>query len=176
MHSEFEVERKWLVNGKPNLPILEEHVVHQAYLYADDNIEVRLVIRFDADTYNTMQPHINRRKLTIKMGNGLVRREAEIVLTEEQCADLVRHVQGKFITKLFTIYDLGGGHTWEQSSVDPNEECGFMYAEKEFGSKEEADAYVVPTECREIICCEVTGEETYQMKNYWRRTRMGQNV
>ena len=68
MHSEFEVERKWLVSGKPNLPILEEHVVHQAYLYADDNIEVRLVIRFDADTYNTMQPHINRRKLTIKMG------------------------------------------------------------------------------------------------------------
>lgn len=171
--SQYEVERKWLMKGKPNLPVLEEHVVHQAYLYVDDNVEIRLVIRFDADTYDTMQPHINRRKLTIKVGNGLVRREAEIVLTEEQCAELVRHVQGAYIKKYFTIYDLGDGHTWEQSSVDPNYECGFIYAEVEFGNPTDAAGYHLPLEVRDLVDKEVTGDNYFQMKNYWRRTRMG---
>lgn len=61
MRSKQEIERKWLLSQVPDqklldvchIDLVESHVVHQAYLYADDNIEVRLHVRYDGATYNT---------------------------------------------------------------------------------------------------------------------------
>lgn len=177
LSKKVEIERKWLMLTAPNLPIKEEHVVRQAYLYADDNIEVRIVIRYDRDTYNTAQPRVNKRKLTIKVGNGLVRDEAEILLTEEQAAKLLRNVTGKFIEKYFTVYeDPDTGLLFEYSYVDPEEATGFRYAEVEFPCERAAEEYTTPKQVYSCIDREVTGQEFWQMKNYWRRTRMGQHI
>lgn len=172
-----EIERKWLMLGEPKLPVKEKHVIRQAYLYADDNVEVRITIRYDWDTYFTAQPHVNKRKLTIKVGNGLVRDEAEILLTEEQAAQLLRNVQGEFIEKYFTICeDPNTGLIFEYSYVDPNDANGFRYSEVEFPCKRAAEEYVLPKQVLPVICEEVTGKPEWQMKNYWRRTRMGQPI
>lgn len=175
---QLEIERKFLMNSRPNLPIKEEHVVRQAYLYADDNIEVRLIVRYDADTYDSMQPCINRRKLTIKWGNGLERREAEIVLNEVQTAQLMQFVKGPFIEKHFTVYHIPEHPdlVFEFSSVDPNLETGFLYGEIEFSNKYKAQNFVLPGTIERHVRKEVTDETSYQMKNYWRRTRLGQSI
>ena len=175
MHSNYEVERKFLMRTMPELPVKERHVVRQAYIYASDTCEMRLMVRFDRDTYDTLWPNVNKAKLTIKMGNGKVREETEIHLTQEQVTELCRALPNQlFITKYFTIFDLGNGLTFEFSSVDPNLETGFLYGEIEFPSVDAADEYEVPKTLLDCIKEEVTDDDTYQMKNYWRRTRLGQ--
>lgn len=178
--SKLEIERKWLLKEVPKgLDLIESHVVHQAYLYADDDIEVRIHIRYDGDTYNTMQPHVNRRRLTIKFGNGLVREEAEIDLTEQQAAKLIAHVKHPFITKVFRIYGVHWGSDvlkFECSEVDPGLPTSFVYSEIEFESEGDAKFYRFPGYLQEYLIREVTGEKSWSMKNYWRRTRLGQDV
>lgn len=178
MRSEFEIERKFIMNSRPRLPIKEEHVVRQAYLYADDNIEIRLIVRYDADTYDSMQPHINKRKLTIKWGNGLQRREAEILLTEQQVDELVKFIKYPFIEKHFTVYFIPEHPelTFEFSAVDPGKETGFFYGEIEFPNEYKAQNFVLPVNINAHVRKEVTDETSYQMKNYWRRTRLGLDV
>ena len=174
LSKKIEIERKWLMLSAPKLPIKEEHVVRQVYLYADDNIEVRITIRYDRATYKTAQPRINKRKLTIKVGNGLVRDEAEILLTEEQAEMLLRNVTGQYIEKYFTICeDPATGLIFEYSYVDPDDATGFRYAEVEFPCERAAEEYVLPKQVQDCIDREVTGQDYWQMKNYWRRTRMG---
>lgn len=170
--TKFEIERKWLLERLPGFPIRESHVVHQAYLYVDDNIEIRLICRFDADAYNSMCPVCNKRKLTIKFGNGLVRAEAEIKLTEEQFAELQRFIQYPYIVKYFKIFELPDGSEFECSVVDPGTDTSFTYAEIEFDNENAAHCYRMPHYLGDCISTEVTGDPKYQMKNYWRRTRM----
>lgn len=180
MPSKKEIERKWLLNRKPEgLILLESHVIHQAYLYADDNIEIRLHIRYDGATYNSMMPRVNRRRLTIKFGNGLVRDEAEIDLTEQQAAKLISYVQHPFIVKVFDIYEIHWGSDvlkFEVSEVDPGTEDSFTYSEIEFEDKSDAKMYRFPDYLRPYLIREVTDEKSWAMKNYWRRTRLGENV
>lgn len=162
------------MTGKPDLPVLEEHVVRQVYLVAEDDIEVRLHCRFDGDSYNSILPHLNKCKMTVKRGNGLVRQETEIYLQEPQVRELAKALPNPlFITKYFTIFDLGNGLKFEFSSVDPNLETGFLYGEIEFPNIEAAKEYLLPPELKKCIAAEVTGNDTYQMKNYWCRTRLG---
>lgn len=169
--TKMEIERKWLLKRMPHLPLIEQHVVHQAYLYADDNVEIRLVCRFNRDTYHKQCPVVNRRKLTVKLGNGLTRVEAEIKLTEEQFDELQRFVPHPYIVKYFNIFRLPDGSKFECSDVDPGTDSGFAYAEVEFPSEAAAYNFRLPREVLECIDQEVTGDPTYQMKNYWRREK-----
>lgn len=171
----YEVERKFIMLRTPDLPILERHVVRQAYLYVDDNVEIRITVRYDADTYDSMWPRVNKAKLTIKVGNGLCRQETELYLTQDQILTMAAAVPNSlFITKHFTIFDLGNGLKFEFSAVDPGLETGFLYGEIEFPSIEVANGYNLPNAITSVMDGEVTGENAYQMKNYWRRTRLGQ--
>lgn len=187
VRSKQEIERKWLLSKVPDqklldvchIDLIESHVVHQAYLYADDNIEVRLYVRYDGATYDTMQPHINRRRLTIKFGNGLVREEAEIDLTGEQMTKLMAHVKHPFIRKIFRIYRVYWGSDtlkFECSEVDPGTPDSFIYSEIEFESERDANSYRFPGYFEPFLIREVTGEKSWAMKNYWRRTRLGEEV
>lgn len=176
-HSTQEIERKWLLTRAPtDLNILERHIVHQSYIAAKDDIEIRLVVRYDFDAYdNENGPVVNKRKLTIKKGNGLVRDEAEINLTEKQLDKLLPHAEHDSpIVKVFSIFEIPGypDLTLHFSEVDPGSETSFFYAEVEFPTKEEAAAFTMPTDIAVYVEREVTGENTWQMKNYWRRTRM----
>lgn len=175
MPSNLEIERKFIMTGRPNLPVMIHKVIRQAYIHVDDNMEVRLRVDFDATTYDTVAPKILGAKLCIKYGNGLTRREVETHISIDQAIELARALPNQlFITKYYTRYVLGNdGLVFEYSSVDPNLETGFMYGEIEFPSVEAAQSYELPPELTAVIDGEVTGENAYQMKNYWRRTRMG---
>lgn len=176
MPSEFEIERKFILKGRPKLPVMIHKVIRQAYLHVDDNMEVRLRVDFDAATYDTIAPKILGAKLCIKHGNGLTRRETETAISIDQAIELARALPSQlFITKHYTRYALGyDGLVFEFSSVDPGLETGFMYGEIEFPCVEAAQEYELPPEVLEVLDDEVTGENAYQLKNYWRRTRLGQ--
>lgn len=175
--SKKEIERKWLLKDVPSgLTILGQHIVHQSYIIAEDVFEVRITIRHDVDTYdNENGPIVNKRKLTIKKGNGLVRDEGEIKLTDKQMEKLLPHAESAdYITKVFSICALPDSDlTFELSEVDPGRPTSFMYAEVEFPDEETAAAFSLPDNIAACVKREVTGENSWQMKNYWRRTRMG---
>lgn len=126
-----------------------------------------------------MMPHVNRRRLTIKFGNGLVREEMEIDLTEEQAKKLIAHIKHPFIKKVFRIYSLHWGCDvlkFECSEVDPGSPNSFIYSEIEFESERDANSYHFPAYLEKYLAREVTGENSWAMKNYWRRTRLREPV
>lgn len=173
-----EIERKWLVTGWPTGLILKEHhLVHQGYLYVNEEAEVRMIARFDFDTYNAMYSAPNKLKLTIKLGNGLVRDEHEVVLQPEQFQRLAQGICGEPIIKEFRIYEQPiapfqtGCGVIEISHVDPGSKSGFMYHEVEFASETAANVYEPCDSIRAILDHEVTGDSYWNMKNYWLRTR-----
>lgn len=172
MPSKFEIERKWLLKELPkDVNILKQYILHQSYIVAEDDVEVRLVIKYRADDGTVVG-----QKLTIKKGNGLSREEAEIKLTDKQIVKLLSHVEGgPPIIKKFFIAEIPDHPdlVLHFSEVDHDRSTSFFYAEVEFPSEEEAAAFQLPPSLAEYVIREVTNEKSWQMKNYWRRTRMG---
>lgn len=173
-----EIERKWLVKGWPTgLVLKEHHMVQQGYIYVNEEIEVRMTARFDFEDYCGMFSMPNKLKLTIKEGSGLIRAEHEIVLSPEQFTKMRRGIKGDPILKEFRIYEQPQGQfqagcsTIEISHVDPGKPTSFMYSEVEFASKVAADYFDPPAALQGIIDQEVTGDDFWNMKNYWLRTR-----
>lgn len=123
------------------------------------------------DTYYSIVPKLQDCRLTIKTGNGLSRDEAEVKLSTKNCQELMAAVKGPPIEKFHYKFDSLDGHVIEFSVVDPCLDDTIMYAEVEFESEEEANAWVPPVEFTEAVEREVTGDDFYQLKNYWRRTR-----
>lgn len=174
----IEIERKWLVKDWPTGLILKEHhLVHQGYLYVNDEIEVRMTARFDFKTYNPMFSMPNKLKITVKTGSGLIRGEYEIQVTQEQFQQMAQGIKGEPIIKEFRIYEQPisdfqtGCGVIEVSHVDPGAKSSFMYSEVEFVSPMAADAFEPSDALRAIIDQEVTGDSYWNMKNYWLRTR-----
>ena len=81
---------------------------------------------------------------------------------------LTEMVPYSFIKKEYRVYELPNGLQLECSLVDEGSSFAFMYAEVEFPSEEEAEAFAP--------CFDYVGEITqcadYKMKNYWKRTRL----
>lgn len=172
----LEIERKWLIDQLPKGAWKQHFIVHQAYLHVDDDTELRVVVRYRADSYHSVEREPFSRKLTFKAGNGLERKEIQINITQEQLLELQRHITAPFIVKDFYIYDLGergyhGMGELEVSIVDPGTDNEFMYCEVEFESKRRADKFNPEDIFAGIWSREVTGDNHYQMKEYWRRTR-----
>lgn len=164
----MEIERKWLVPDFPVEPPRKEYDVCTLYLDAEDEFEVRLhrKQRIDKPGYPA------KYKVTFKTGNGLSRQETETPVSaavwERDFAALEPITEP--IHKLYRKYSLDDGHTLEVSEVDGR----WCYAEVEFASEEEANAWQ-PIDYL-ANATEVTGDPMYQMKNYWRRTRLNEEV
>lgn len=161
-----EIERKWLCTGFTKaMPTVEQRIKYQSYLWADDNVEIRL-----ACNYDPLINALSNFKVTNKLGNGLVRTELQYNITGSEYDEMMTAVKGAPIHKKFETYDLGGGRELVISCVDKI----WYYAEVEFASEEEAEAFD-PMESlpADLQFVEVTGKPQYQMKNYWRRTRLG---
>ena len=67
------------------------------------------------------------------------------------------------IRKDYRVYALPDGHRLECSLVDGEEPGGFYYAEVEFGSVEESEAFVPPA----FLGPEVTEDPSFHMSEYW---------
>lgn len=159
----MEIERKWLIKSFPKA----EHVNHcwilQSYLTIHDDCEAR--VRQSLPAPDHYGKEISRYKFTYKQGNGLSRLEVEKELTENVYQEALSTISYSPITKDYYTYFING-YKVEVSKVDSN----WFYAEVEFKSEEEANAYQFPWP--ELVIEEVTNSNRYKMKNYWKETRL----
>lgn len=167
MGNTFEIERKFLISTMElgYYSLIEESVIKQAYLCTDNN-EVRITRRLN---YNNV---VDESLITIKNGQGLVRHEVETPIIPNQFNQLLDIIGIEPIKKLYRVYKMFDGHLLQISKVDDK----FIYAEVEFNSIEEATNWRPDEYLNALIIKEVTYDENYKMKNYWRKTRLGLGV
>lgn len=154
----MEIERKFKLDAFPeHLPLLHASQVEQGYLSTTPCVRIRSKKTEDAVDY----------KLCIKGQGTLVREEVELSLDEDRFTRLKNLLHGEMIRKDYRIYQLPDGRKLECSLVDGGTENAFLYAEVEFPTVEEANAFVPPAFLGEDVT-EVPGSS---MSAYWERTR-----
>ena len=143
----MEIERKWAMQAAPQLPPRCRLRVEQSYLSLTPEVRVR--------RYRDLDSGQVRYDLTIK-SEGTIARE-----------EVIKEAGGDPIVKEYSNYDFEG-RVLEYSAVDPGRESGFTYAEVEFPTLEEAEAFRAPA----WFGRETTHEPGARMKEYWRQTRL----
>ena len=155
----MEIERKFLIDRFPEgLPLKAEYEMRQIYLSVMPTVRARSRKMNGRETY----------RMTIKGSGDLCREEIEIDITVKQFEAFLRIVGKEPITKRKRDYILPEGYILECSVVDEGTENEFMYAEVEFASVEEAEAFEVP----DCLGKDVTYDRYWKMNNYWQRTRL----
>ena len=170
----MEIERKFLVKRLPNVKPDRIGIGYQTYLSIDPYIRVRKFLKLVGD-----EPAGDSScYITVKGTGSLSRIEVEIPITSEQYYDILAAANsveaGRAITKKNHHYLTAGpaDEGLRIDIVDEGKPYGFMYAEKEFATEEEAAAYVFPfPECEPV---DVTDDPQWKMNNYWKRTRLEQ--
>lgn len=155
----MEIERKFLMDGFPELPEATRAVMEQGYISADPVVRIRAKHSSRGSTY----------KLCFKSKGTLVRRETELPLTREQYEELLGYLPMPPVRKEFRTYALPGGLTLECSLVDEGAPTAFYYAEVEFPTVEAAMAFE-PLPC---LGREMTEEPDFTMSAYWSRKLAG---
>lgn len=155
-----EIERKWLMDGFPDIPHFKEVQTEQGYLsFEPSTVRIRHSFGEEAASW----------RLTIKGKGTLSRTEVELPLDEGQYADLVPMLVAPSARKRLRLYRLPGGEVMECSLVDEGEPGAFYYAEVEFESEAAARAFVPPA----FMGREVTDEPGHTMAAYVRRKTEG---
>ena len=144
----LEIERKYLVR---HLPVAEDELsasrIRQGYVIATpDGIELR--VRHKQDRFFQ----------TIKIGEGLSRKEIELELTEKQFRRLWPFTKGRRVIKTRHRVPVGD-HTAELDRFDGDLK-GLLLVEVEFASVEESLRFIPP----EWFGTEVTEDSRYQNK------------
>lgn len=155
----LEIERKFLMDGFPiGLELLSEVEIEQGYISFDPEVRIR-----KATNKNTGKEQF---RITIKGNGDLTREEIETEISSDFYYDAADFLSGRVIQKDYKKYKLG---PWklEVALVDPGTDWAFYYAEIEFPTEEDARNFVVPN----YFGREITFNEDYKMKNYWKRTR-----
>ena len=155
----LEIERKFLMDGFPQgLDILSEVEIEQGYLSHDPEVRLRKAVdkRTEEEEYY----------ITIKGQGDLTRQEIETEISADFYYDVIDMLGFTPVTKDYKTYKLG---PWklEVSKVDGGTRHEFFYAEIEFPTEQDAKEFDPPT----FFGREITFNEDYKMKNYWKRTR-----
>lgn len=149
---QYEIERKWLVDGYPDLPVEEEETQWQGYLSLEPAVRIRKIVRGNVTEF----------WLTVKGKGTLQRVEVEVPLGEDEYEALRGLAVTPVASKRMRKYRLSTGELVECSLVDEGEETAFYYAEVEFGTVEAAQEFTPP----EFLGQEVTYEPGYTMLEY----------
>ena len=155
----LEIERKFLMDGFPvGLELLSEVEIEQGYISFDPEVRIRRArdLRTEKEEY----------RITMKGNGDLAREEVETDISADFYYDAAVFLSGRVIKKDYKKYKFG---PWklEVALVDPGTSWEFYYAEIEFPTEQEARDFVVP----DFFGEEITYNEDYKMKNYWKRTR-----
>ena len=151
----MEIERKFLLDGFPNLAPKSESVMFQGYISTMPTVRIRSKTSASGKTTY---------KLTFKSAGEIVRQETEISITKKVYTELLNLLEAPPIKKIKKTYALEGGLTLECSFVDI-EDDSFYYAEVEFPSVEEAEKFVPPS----FLGKEITFDNAYKMNNVYAR-------
>ena len=162
----MEIERQWLfdINKVPERFCFCHKDMEQSYL----NLEPEVRLRKETSK-SIFEPDITY-WITIKGNGDLSREEINKEITKEEYEALKRIgniTEDKVIRKIHweTYIDQ---YKLELNIVDKGTENEFCYGEIEFSSEEEALAF----EPLDWFGEEVTYDNSYKMKNYWKRTRL----
>lgn len=150
----MEIERKFWIDGFPtDLPEIVHMETDQGYLAT---FPVTLRIRRSERKDNGAVRYV----LCIKSKGTLSRHEVETDITKEQYEELESMLEKPAVHKDYHAYRLPDGHTLECSVVDYG---AFAYAEVEFQSEEEANAW----EPIPFLGEELTYLRGFSMGEYW---------
>ena len=167
----LEIERKFIVQGFPegilsqeemvayDLKLIRQVAIEQGYLSVEP--EVRLHGARD------IQSGEENFRLTLKGNGDLSRTELITDVTRDFYENAKKMIPGKMIEKLYRKYQFGN-LILEVCHVDKGLESEFYYGEIEFESEEAARTFKEP----EWLGKDVTYDENYKMKNFWKRTRL----
>lgn len=159
-----EIERKYRIDRFPDdregWPLLKAAEVQQGYLATSPTVR----IRSEEATY----PETKTTYILCFKGEGtLVRQEIELPLDQETFLQLQSLLPASMIRKDYRVYALPDGHRLECSLVDGDQPDGFYYAEVEFQSVEESEAFVPP----DFLGSEATEDPDFSMSEYWLRKK-----
>ena len=167
----MEIERQWLfdIDKAPMHSCFAYKDMEQSYLSLEPEVRLRketpnLVFEIAFETCTTYW-------ITIKGNGDLSREEINKQITKEEYEALKRIgniTEDKIIRKIHWNYYIYQ-YKLELNIVDKGTENEFCYGEIEFSSEEEALAF----EPLDWFGKEVTYDNSYKMKNYWKRTRSG---
>ena len=162
----MEIERKWMVNGWPDidLTIDSEQEMRQGYLCVSPTVRIREEAKAGGDTSWI---------LCFKKGRGLVKNEIEMPISRKMFDKLEEMIGDPLITKVRRNYHLPEGLTLEVNHVDEGLDSEFWYAEIEFESEEQALSWRArKKELKQYLKDEVTEVDGSSMGAYWIRTRL----
>ena len=158
----MESERQYRIDRVPceeeGGRLVKEAVVCQGYLATSPTVRIRAAEARRPERRTTYT-------LTFKGEGTLVRQEIELPLEEATFLQLRELLPAPMIRKDYRVYALPDGHRLECSLVDGEEPGGFYYAEVEFGSVEESEAFVPPA----FLGPEVTEDPSFHMSEYWQK-------
>lgn len=128
----LEIERKFLVSTMPDLAAASRSSLRQGYLTVpEDSVEVRL--RQADETFI----------LCVKFGEGIVRGEREIEISEAQFGTLWPQTEGRRVEKTRWAGQLEEGLTYELD-IFAGDLAPLVMVEVEFRSEAEANRFVAP--------------------------------
>ena len=154
----MEIERRWKIAGFPeNLPLLRQAHMRQGY------IATAPVVRIRTDGARCV--------LCFKGKGTLAREEIETDIDAETFRRLEAFIGKPLVSKDYRVYALPDGRRLEVSLVDEDLPTCFFYAEVEFDTVEQAQAYVPPADIG--LQEERTEDRGFSMSAYWKRTRLG---
>ena len=154
----MEIERRWKIAGFPeNLPLLRQAHMRQGY------IATAPVVRIRTDGARCV--------LCFKGKGTLAREEIETDIDAETFRKLEAFIGKPLVSKDYRVYALPDGRRLEVSLVDKDLPTRFFYAEVEFDTVEQAQAYVPPADIG--LQEEMTEDRGFSMSAYWKRTRLG---
>ena len=162
----MEIERKWNVKGWPDagmVPVKEEYM-RQGYVSVKPTVRIRLEQEKGKDPEYIM---------CLKSKGGMARNELEFPISGADFERIEEFIGLPLIEKTRRTYRMSDGLFLEVNLVDPGLDTSFMYAEVEYGTVEEAEAWTAPAELKEYLSEEVTGVPGSSMGAYWKRTRSG---
>ena len=154
----MEIERRWKIAGFPeNLPLLRQAHMRQGY------IATAPVVRIRTDGARCV--------LCFKGKGTLAREEIETDIDAETFRRLEAFIGKPLVSKDYRVYALPDGRRLEVSLVDEDLPTRFFYAEVEFDTVEQAQAYVPPADIG--LQEEMTEDRGFSMSAYLKRTRLG---
>ena len=161
----MEIERKWLVGGWPaGLPLVEEFTMRQGYISVAPTVRIREEAKTGGETAWI---------LCFKSAGGLTREEIERPIDQALFDELAAKIIAKpLIEKVRRTYLLPDGRHLEVNHVDAGQPGAFWYAEVEYPTVAEAEAWTpAGAALAAYLADEVTGRPGQSMGAYWARTR-----
>ena len=170
----MEIERKWLFDMSKVPTELSETITNYKQAYISIEPEVRIRVKNiegnpDNPRYDVVACESDTHMLCIKGNGKLARFEIQKDLSKqefEELAEIGRITPEMFIDKHYYTIPVDK-YILTVGMVDKGKSYQFAYGEIEFESEEEALNFEAP----EWFGLEVTNDDSYKMKNYWKRTR-----